>query len=118
MNRLTKNGIPEIFRTDIAGNKVLIEVDITFQIISIKPSNTNSESKSILTCGLSDSKYKYGGFVFVKDINKNLKIFDIVKLKQITHQLMSDRVSHAFLVKDYEIINNSQNELIGTIQGN
>jgi replication factor A1 len=110
--KLTRNGIQEIFRTEIGGNKVLIDVDVTLQVVSFKHSESNKDGKVILTCSLSDSSFKYGGFIFVKD-DRNLKNLDIVRLRSINHQTMSDKVSHAFIVKKYEIVNSNQKELIG-----
>jgi hypothetical protein len=82
-NKITKDGIKELFKLDTKAKKVF-NVEYIFQILSLKKNENNTE-KAIYSATFSDTVHKYSGIVIIiNDSNLNLQPFDLIKVKQLT----------------------------------
>jgi len=101
---LTKNGIRNCFNLRIGDTPFAHDIDYIFQIISLKLIRSDNE-RSMFQCSLSDGEYKYGCFIFVRDLtNDEFGPNDIIKITSVVHSLMSDKQSDTFIIKKYHVL--------------
>lgn len=111
---LTQNAIKYLLTTDEEELKSL-QLDLTFQILSIrKNESVKPNQNSVYTAVLSDSKFKYGGFV-IKDFGVDLDEKDIIKITSVSSAVLNQRKSKVFIIKNCELLKKHQ-PLIGNPQ--
>jgi replication factor A1 len=113
INTLTPNAIQDLFSLT---DKKTHEVNHYLQILNLKKCDQRRDSSSIMfTATLSDSNWKYNGFVIFADPsgNEELEAFDIIKVLTITPTNLESKKNRLFVIKKYEFVCKG-NSLIGS----
>lgn len=105
---LSANAILDLFELN-ASEKKVYEVDMNLQILNIKICDSSSHSKGgnneMFTATLSDSKFKYNGFIIFKGTDSDaLNDADIIKVMNVTPANLKSQKSRVFIIKKYELI--------------
>ena len=115
-NQLSANAIYDLFDLN-ATEKKTYEVEMNLQILNIKICDSTSHQKGgnseMFTATLSDSKFKYNGFIIFKVTDSEpLKDGDVIKVITVTPANLKSQKSRVFIVKKYELISKG-GEVIG-----
>jgi replication factor A1 len=111
-NSLTTNAVKELFTIT---DKKTHDVNYTLQILNLKRCEQKKDSTNIMfTATLSDSNYKYNGFVIFADpsSSEQIETNDIIKVSAITSTNLESKKNRLFVVKKFEIIGKSD-DVIG-----
>ena len=95
-------------------------VDFNLQIITLNLQSKQNNIKKefdLYTCALGDTKYSYSGFILpVKKEKKKPKSGDIIKVSKISTSKLTYNGCKIIIVKNYEILNTSQEIQTNLIQ--
>jgi hypothetical protein len=105
---LSANAILDLFELNSSEKKVY-EVDMNLQILNIKSCDSSGQTKGgsneMFTATLSDSKFKYNGFIIFKCTDSDaINETDIIRVINVTPANLKSQKSRVFIIKKYELI--------------